>query len=119
MPGTLHILFLIALADLKTGVRDMRIPDVNDVARLLRDPSSMYSSIRLLHDLTNGAPVDVSLSCNIGMIISAITLLHERVNLKLHTLLSQERCDALGVPEVISSNGVSDSDILFDDIQFM
>ena len=112
-------MFLIALADMKTSVRDMRVPDVNDVARLLRDPSSMCSLVGLSHHLANGAPVDTSLSFDVTMIISSITLLHKRINLKLHTLLSQKRCDALGIPDVISSNGVADSDILFDNIQFM
>jgi hypothetical protein len=41
--GTLHIVFLIALANLKSTVRNMRISEVNDVARLLRDPSSTCS----------------------------------------------------------------------------
>jgi hypothetical protein len=72
-----------------------------------------------LSNLTGGASVDVSLSSYVGMIVSSITTLHKHINLKLHTLLSQESCDGLGIPEVISSNGVVESDTPFDNIRFM
>jgi len=116
--GTLHIVFLIALADLKATVRNMRISEVNDVARLLRDPSSTCTSISIVLDL-NGVQVDASLSIHITTIISSITSLHRHINLRLHTLLSEERRDSLQIPEVISSNGIVDSDVLFDDIRFL
>jgi hypothetical protein len=69
---------------------------------------------------SNGlCPVDASLSSHTTMIISSINILHNHINLKLHTLLSKESCDRLGIPDVISSEGVLDSDTLFDNIRFM
>jgi len=117
--GTLHIIFLIALADLKTTVRTMRISEINDVARILRDPLSTCYFCWLIMQSNGWSPVDTSLSVNVMTIISTIASLHEHVEFKLHTLLDEGRCCNLGIQQVISSKGVVDSDIFFDDIQFM
>ena len=115
--GTLYLIPLLIFSGTKTKVRDMGNEDINEISMALRVVKSTCAYGAILF-LCSRLPDDPTLQPFVERIVDCILRLRQLINFQMHTLADTDKCEELGIPEVISSSEVEETDIFFEDISF-